>query len=190
MTRPSPPRNFLSRPGVFLVGFMGSGKTSVGLALSQLLAWHFQDLDTRIEARQGCSIAQIFSNQGEVPFRQIERHALLELIDEMRSSPTVAALGGGAFVQADNFSALERSGFPAVFLDAPVDELWRRCSVEAELRPLARDENQFRQLYERRRGLYMKAAVTVDTTGKDVDKVAAEIASWLKALQKERQREV
>jgi shikimate kinase len=177
--------------GVFLVGFMGCGKTTVGLALSHLLGWRFADLDTRISDRQGRSIPEIFRNQGERPFRQIEQSALLELIDEMRSTPTVAALGGGAFVQADNLSLLECSGFPAVFLDAPVTELWRRCCDDAQGRPLARNENQFRQLYESRRGLYMKAAVAIHTDGKDIQTVAAEVASWLKpAGTEESSREV
>ena len=173
------------------MGFMGCGKTSVGLALSRLMQWRFEDLDARISARQGFSIPEIFRNQGEARFRQFEREALLELIDEMKLHPTVAALGGGAFVQSGNLGELERSGFPAVFLDAAVDELWRRCCAQQDPRPLANDQNQFRQLYEARRGLYMKAALAIDTAAKDVDSVAAEVASWLQPrLLKERSREV
>jgi shikimate kinase len=170
---------------------MGCGKTSVGQSLSQRLEWRFADLDARISARQGCSIPEIFRNHGETRFRQIEQEALLELIDEMKLHPTVAALGGGAFVQSGNLGELERSGFPAVFLDAAVDELWRRCCAQQDPRPLANDENQFRQLYEARRGLYMKAALAIDTAAKNVDSVAAEVASWLQPrLLKERSREV
>lgn len=173
------------------MGFMGCGKTSVGHSLSRLLQWRFEDLDVRISAHQGFSIPEIFRNQGEARFRQFEREALLELIDEMKLRPTVAALGGGAFVQPGNLGELERSGFPAVFLDAAVDELWRRCCAQPDPRPLANDQNQFRQLYEARRGLYMKAALTIDTAAKNVDSVAAEVASWLQPrLLKERSREV
>jgi shikimate kinase len=166
---------------------MGCGKTTVGELLSRRLGWRFEDLDSRIQARTGTTIPQIFSNHGEARFRQIEREALLELIDEMASIPTVVALGGGAFVQAENRNLLQRSAWPTIFLDADVEDLWERCrSVEGE-RPLARDENQFRQLHEARRGFYMEASVKIDTRGKDAESVAAEIAAWLKdAMAKEK----
>ena len=155
---------------------MGSGKTSVGQVLSRRLKSEFIDLDARIEARQGCTIPEIFRNHGESGFRQAEHEALLELIGEMKASPAVAALGGGAFVQAENLRLLEASGVPVVFLDAPVEELWERCQLEDKQRPLAQDVNQFRQLYESRRPLYMKAALCIETSGKDSETIADEIA--------------
>ena len=164
--------------GLFLVGFMGSGKTSVGQVLSQRLGWNFVDLDARIEVRQGCSITEIFRNLGESGFRRGEHEALLELLREMKASPAVAALGGGAFVQAENFRLLKASGVPAVFLDAPAEELWERCRLEKH-RPLAQNLNQFRQLHESRRPLYMKAALRIETSGKDADTIADEIAAQL-----------
>jgi shikimate kinase len=180
-------RNFSRRTGVFLVGFMGCGKTTVGELLSRRLGWRFEDLDSRIQARAGRSIPTIFSNQGEACFRQIEAEALLELIDEMASTPTVAALGGGTLVQPQNRGLIENSGLSTIFLDARVEDLWERCRSAGEERPLARDKSQFQQLYEDRRSLYIEAAATIDTTGKDVESVAAEIASWLqKARPKER----
>jgi shikimate kinase len=144
-----------------------------------MLGWRFEDLDGRIEQRQNCTITQIFSNFGESTFRRIERQALLELLDEMQLSPMVVALGGGTSVQADNLNDLQRSGFPLVFLDAPVDELWRRCVPFAHERPLAKDENQFRQLYEKRRGIYMKAGTRIDTGDKHPEVVAAELIARL-----------
>ncbi len=179
------PRTLRRAPGLFLVGFMGSGKTTVGQLLSQHLGWRFEDLDGRIAAQQGCSIAEIFSNQGERRFRQMEREALLELIVEMRLRPTLAALGGGAFVQADNRSILKESGIPSVFLDASVEDLWERCRSTQE-RPLAKNKNHFRQLYEARRSSYMEAAIRIDTRGKAVETVAAEVSSWLETLAKEK----
>jgi len=167
---------------VFLVGFMGSGKSSVGHALSRRLEWRFEDLDERIQAREGRSIAEIFRHSGEVGFRQAEHMALQELVEEPPSSPVVVALGGGAFVQADNAALLQAAGALTVFLDAPVDELWRRCQNEDEPddRPLRRDERQFRQLYEARRPRYMNALLLVDTAGKDVESIAAEIIASLR----------
>lgn len=165
---------------------MASGKTTVGELLSQQLGWRFVDLDARIETRQGCRIAQIFSNHGESRFRQIEREALLELINEMASMPTVAALGGGAFVQPENRRILRESRFPAVFLDAPVEDLWERCRSAEDERPLARDKNQFEQLYEARRSLYMEAALKINTSGQAAESIAADIASRLDTFVKER----
>ena len=180
------PRNPKPPSGVFLIGFMGCGKTTVGELLSRRLGWRFQDLDVRIQARAGSTIPQIFSNHGEARFRQIEREALLELMKEMVSVPTVVALGGGTFVQPDNRMLLHGSAWPTIFLDADVQDLWERCRSVAGERPLARDENQFRQLHERRRSFYMEASIKVDTRGKDAASIASEIASRLNDAIKEK----
>lgn len=167
---------------LILVGFMGAGKTSVGLTLSHLLGWRFQDLDARIEVRERRTIPEIFQESGETEFRRAEREALIELLQEMMSVPTVAALGGGTFVQNDNLTLVARSKVPAIFLDAPVQELWQRCQQGDTSRPLMKSQNQFRQLYEARRTLYMKAAVHVDTSGKDINTIAGEIARQLSLI--------
>lgn len=164
---------------VFLVGFMGAGKSSVGRALSRQLGWPFEDLDERIQAREGRSIEQIFRESGEVEFRRLEHAALRELLSDLGSGPRVVALGGGTFVQEKNVALLAESGVPAVFLDAPVEELFRRCQQEQLERPLRRDQEQFRKLYEERRPGYMVAALRIETGGKDVDTVAAEVAQSL-----------
>ena len=159
---------------MFLVGFMGAGKSSVGLALSRKLGWPFEDLDERIEAQQGRSIEQIFQQSGESTFRQIEHAALRSLIPDLGASPKVVAVGGGAYAQANNAALLEDAGFPAIFLDAPVEELFRRCQEQQLKRPLRGDLEEFRRLYETRRPCYLKAAVRIETGGKDIEKIAAE----------------
>jgi shikimate kinase len=164
--------------GLILVGFMGAGKTSVGLTLSHRLGWRFQDLDSRIEARERQTISEIF-REGEATFRLAEQAALAELLVEMSSSPTVAALGGGTFVQPHNLALVVSSSLPTVFLDAPVKELWSRCQSGGNSRPLMKSENQFRQLYEARRPHYMKAGLLVDTSSKDTESIADEIAARL-----------
>lgn len=174
MNPQSPPR------AIVLVGFMGAGKTSVGSALAALLGWPFVDLDDRIAASEGRSIPAIFQQAGEAAFRRAETRALAELLRELPASGAcVLALGGGAFTQQENIELLERNGSPVVFLDAPVEELRRRCAPEGALRPLFRDENQFRQLYEARRRHYMKAALRVDTGAKSVEQVASELIALL-----------
>ncbi len=164
---------------VLLVGFMGAGKTSVGRALGRRLGLPFEDLDDRIQQREGKSIEQIFRESGEAEFRRAETAALRELLAELGSSFRVVALGGGAFVQPDNAALISGAQVHLVFLDAPVDELLRRCEDEAIKRPLRQDPEQFRELYGKRWQSYMRADVRIETSGKDVETVAAEVACSL-----------
>src|SRR6202142_4743179 len=166
-------------PTVFLVGFMGAGKTSVGRALSRRWGLPFEDLDDRIQVREGKTIAQIFRESGEAEFRKAETAALRELLAEPGSPSRVVALGGGAFVQDVNAALIAEAEAHSVFLDAPVKELLRRCDEEGKERPLRQNPKQFRELYEKRRRSYMKAAVRIQTNGKDVEAVAAEVACSL-----------
>jgi shikimate kinase len=163
---------------IFLVGFMGSGKTSVGRILSHRLNWRFEDLDDRIQEREGRSIAQIFRESGEEGFRKAEHAALRDLVQELNSTHVVIALGGGAVVQPENHVLVNTPGGRTVFLDAGLEELWRRCQDSVE-RPLRGDEQHFRHLYERRLPHYRKASVRVDTGGKDVESIAKEIVATL-----------
>jgi shikimate kinase len=169
---------------VFLVGFMGAGKSSVGRALGQQLNWVFEDLDDRIERREGRKIADIFRDSGEEEFRRAEHAALRQVIDEFRGGGVkVIALGGGAFVQEKNAKLLSESAVSTVFLDAPVEELWRRCSEQAREagaeRPLLRSPQQFRELHQTRCNSYARASVRIQTGGRSVESIAAEIAKKL-----------
>jgi shikimate kinase len=161
---------------IILVGFMGAGKTSVGKELASLLGWPFEDLDDRIQARERRTIEEIFRDSGEVEFRRCEHMALRELLSESESDSRVIALGGGAFAQTENASLLQDRRIPSVFLDASVEELFRRCQRQGLKRPLHQDETHFRNLYEMRRPLYMAATCRVETGGKAVAEIAAEIA--------------
>jgi shikimate kinase len=166
---------------IFLVGFMGAGKTSVGRVLSRNLGWPFVDLDDRIQAREGRSIAEIFQQAGESHFRETEFAALEELLREVEGGePLIVALGGGAFVQDRIASLLENSGSVTVFLDAPASELWRRCDADMVKRPLRRQEEDFRHLYEKRRPRYLEAQVRIETAGREIEFIAREIANSLR----------
>jgi len=164
---------------VFLVGFMGAGKTSVGHALSRRLGLPFEDLDDRIEDREGKTIAQIFRESGEAGFRRAETAALRALLEEPVSSSRLVALGGGAFVEPVNAVLMNDAQAISVFLDAPVEELFRRCDEQERVRPLRQNPKQFRDLYEKRSSSYSKASLRIETGGKDVEAVAAEVACSL-----------
>ena len=163
---------------------MGAGKTSVGRALAQRLNWVFEDLDDRIQTREGRTVAEIFRDSGEPEFRRAESAALQHVIEQLSGgSAKIVALGGGAFVQKQNAALLEASGRPIVFLDAPVEELWQRCRTQAmengTKRPLQRSMDEFRKLYATRRKSYSKASLRVQTGSRAVETIAAEIAKAL-----------
>jgi shikimate kinase len=163
---------------------MGSGKTSTGRALAELLRWEFVDLDEEIERREQMPIRQLFQESGEVEFRAIEHTTLRECLARM-SKPTVVALGGGASIQPDNAELLQAGHALTFFLETPVEEMLTRCGVEdapdpRNPRPLAADKTEFRKLYEQRLPSYRAAVFTVATSGKTVEVVASEIAEILK----------
>ena len=161
---------------VFLVGFMASGKTSVGRELARRLNWDFLDLDALIESREHKTVPDIFRDHGEPHFRQAETSALGHLISNLQRN-SVVALGGGAFVQEQNRQLLHN--WPSVFLEASPEELWRRCLEDPAERPLRKNRSQFAQLYGERLPYYRMAKVTVETTGRDVSAITAEIAGTL-----------
>jgi shikimate kinase len=161
---------------VFLTGYMGSGKSSVGQELARRLHWDFIDLDARIEMRERKSIPEIFSGSGEPGFRIAETAALLELTQSLERD-SVVALGGGAFVQDKNRELVQP--WPSVFLQAPVDELWRRSSDENEIRPLRKDREQFARLYAERLPFYRQATLCLETSGKKPVAICLEIEAAL-----------
>jgi len=161
---------------LFLVGFMASGKSTVGPELARRLGWEYVDLDFRIEAREQASILEIFRDRGEAGFRRAEIDALQDLTQSLQRD-SVVALGGGAFAQ-ENVRALLRD-WPSVFLNAPVEELWQRSQMDGLERPLRRDRQQFAQLHETRLPFYRQATVTVETAGRDVASICEEIEGVL-----------
>lgn len=182
--RPRATRRNASPSALILVGFMGAGKTTVGRTLANKLGWVFEDLDDRIERRERRMVPEIFRHSGEAAFRRAEHSALEELLTlpDIHEGKIIA-LGGGAFVLKDNCLLIESAGVSTIFLDAPVDELWRRCCAQDEQhainRPLLGNLENFRDLYRARRPYYLKAALTHQTGGKTAEQIAAEIIQAL-----------
>lgn len=164
---------------VALVGFMGAGKSTVGPALAQRLKWQFFDLDQLVEARDGRTVEQIFRESGEADFRNLEQTLLRESLTGLKASGSVLALGGGAFAQPEIRQLLLEANVPSVFLDASVEELFRRSDQPGVIRPLRCDAKQFQELYEQRRQAYRQADIRVETGNKDIRTVVEEIVSAL-----------
>ena len=163
--------------GIVLVGFMGSGKSSVGRELARRFDAPFVDVDEWIESSAGCRIRDLFAREGEQAFREREKAALREVLSVKGG---VIAPGGGAFADEEN-RVLLRSYAPVVYLDTAVETLLERLAADHG-RPLLRGEDReevVRALLSRRVPGYRTADVTVRTDGRTVEEVAGQVADWI-----------
>jgi shikimate kinase len=165
-----------STPGIYVVGFMASGKSTVGRLLAHRLGWSFFDTDEDIQAAEGTTIAEIFDTRGEAEFRRIETGVIHRHVHRIgQGSPAVLALGGGAFAAQANRALLRNNGV-TVWLDCPFEVVERRVAL-ASHRPLARDPRQFAALYHARREAYALADVRVPIENDDPAGVVEAILS-------------
>jgi shikimate kinase len=143
-------------PGLYLVGFMGSGKSTVGRHVAKSLGWRFADLDEDIESRERLSIPEIFDARGEDEFRRLESFALHRRVEDIaRGMPWVIAVGGGCYTRPDNMDLIQNHGV-TIWLDASLEMIRSRIAHSSH-RPLARDPEKMAQLYEERRSCYERA---------------------------------
>ena len=159
---------------VVLVGFMGSGKTSVGRLLARRLGYRLEDMDRRIEERTGRRIAAIFRDDGEEAFRRLECEEARILSD---LPGTVVATGGGAFARPDT-RALLRKGALTVWLRCDLDTLIARVPADGS-RPLAGNRDIMRALLEEREPSYRLADATVDASAGTPREVVNRIAGLI-----------
>lgn len=161
-------------PGLYLVGFMASGKTTIGQAVAEQLGWSFADVDNEIEREQGISIAEIFSRHGEAQFRYLEAEAIRHHVGRVEAGlPWVVALGGGAIIQPANWQLIQNNGV-TVWLDCPLEIVRRRLGDDVT-RPLARDRASLASLYDHRRPLYSRADFRIEIDSDDVSETAGRI---------------
>lgn len=157
---------------LFLVGFMGAGKTTVGRSLARLLGWDFLDLDEAIETAEKRSIARIFAESGEPHFRERERSVLSGLADRQR---LVVACGGGTYAHPASAAIIDRLG-TAVWLEAPIGLCLRRAASGAP-RPLLKGARQAESLYRARLPRYRSAPLHLDVERLTPEEAAERIAA-------------
>ena len=161
---------------LFLVGFMASGKTTVGPVLAAQLGVPFTDLDRLIEEENGATIATIIGRDGEESFRQMETATLRQAIEKM---PGVIAPGGGAITRSENRRLMADHG-TVIWLDAPFELCWERIGTDKVVRPLATDEVSARARYEQRQPLYEESPLRIAVTaGLTPDQIARTIVQSL-----------
>jgi shikimate kinase len=161
---------------VYLVGFMGAGKTTLARALGARLGWRAEDVDERIEAREHRTIAQVFAREGEPYFRSVERQVLLDLLPLRHA---VVATGGGTFADLENRALINRDGL-SIWIDVPLALLVERVPSDGR-RPLAADRARFEQLYETRRAGYRQAHYRLDAERSPVPALVEQVMDYLDA---------
>jgi len=158
---------------IFLAGFMGTGKSTVGRLVAKEFKMKFIDMDEEIEKEEGMSIPQIFRLKGEKYFRRKEKEWVKKLIKEEN---IVVALGGGTIVDEENLELLKKSGF-IILLKAEPQIIWERTRHFTH-RPLLNVPNpleKIKELLKFREPFYNKVSVQIDTSFKSVEQVTAEI---------------
>jgi shikimate kinase len=159
---------------VYLVGFMGAGKTTLGRALADRLHWELEDIDARIERREARDIPTIFRQDGEAYFRLVEREELVALLPQRG---VVVATGGGTFADPASRALMLGDG-AVIWLDAPLDRLLERVPLDGR-RPLAADRLEMERLYNRRLGAYQQAHLRLDAGRASVADLVDQAADWL-----------
>lgn len=164
---------------IFLIGFMGAGKSTIAKALQRELGFPLVEMDARIVQEQGMSINDIFAQYGEAHFRDIESQLVVDL---GKQEPSIVSCGGGVVVRPENTENMKKSG-RIVFLKATPETIYERVKNSTE-RPILNGHmnvEYIAQLMEKRRALYEAAAdITIQTDGKTREQICEEIIGKLR----------
>ncbi len=143
---------------IFLVGFMGSGKSTIGILLSEYLGWEFVDLDKVIEEKEGMKIKDIFAVKGEDYFRNLEIKTLKDILSKEK---VVVATGGGLGARREAMEIMKANGF-VVWLDISFEEFMKRCGKDPNRPLLKKGRGELEKLFNERRKVYREADLRVD----------------------------
>jgi len=161
---------------IYLVGFMGAGKTTVGRQLARRLGWRLTDIDEMIERREHHTVSDVFARKGEPYFRSVERAVL---VDQLPTRHVVVATGGGTFADPQNRAIINQDGL-SVWLDVPFERLVARVPADGR-RPLAADRVEFERLFLLRRAAYEQAQLRLDASRATVPALVEQLMDWLAA---------
>ncbi|MDR3627078.1 MAG: shikimate kinase [Ignavibacteriaceae bacterium] len=172
---------------IYLTGFMGSGKSTIGPILANTLGWDFYDLDVVIEKKEGKKISKIFEDSGEVYFRDLEKQMLKDFAGRAN---IIIALGGGTITNQDNIDLLKKTG-KIIYLKMSAEAAYKRLRFKRDRPILTRDgtvnlsKSEFTariaQLLEERSGYYEQADIIINTDNLQLGFIVDEIAKILKA---------
>ena len=162
---------------IYLVGFMGSGKSTIARALGARLRWRAEDVDDLIERRERHTIAEIFARQGEPYFRSVERE-ILRLLQPLRH--VIVATGGGTFADPENRAAINFDGV-SIWIDVPLPDLLHRIPLDGR-RPLAASRADLERLYVARTDAYRLAHLRISASRASVTSVVDRILDALNQL--------
>ena len=160
---------------IVLIGFMGTGKSTVGKRVAQALAWDFVDTDCEIGEVTNLSVTEIFRRHGETRFRSEERIVVARLSQQEQ---IVIATGGGTVLNPLNWEALAQNGI-VIALHASIEAILSRIGHKND-RPLLKGSKEaIEKLWSERQACYAKADFTIDTSQKTIDEVVSEILTRL-----------
>ena len=181
---------FLRKDRIYLTGFMGSGKSTIGPILANTIGYDFLDIDRSIETREGRTVTEIFRERGEEYFRSIEREIIARICSQPR---LVVSLGGGTITDQETFRIIASSGI-LVYLKVAPEQLYRRLHRRSD-RPLLSDlegnrlsepelRKRIQTLHAAREPIYSKADIVVETdevrVGLTVDRIVKRLSRYLR----------
>jgi len=160
---------------IYLVGFMGSGKSTVGRLIAQKLNLQFVDIDKEIEKEQKMCIPDIFSKKGEPFFRELEKEKIQQLTQK---DGYVISTGGGLGANPENMKTMKKNGY-VVWLDTSLEEVLKRCKNDTDRPLLNQPLEKVEKLYEDRKEVYSQAHFKVKTDSKTPEEIAEEVVKWI-----------
>lgn len=164
---------------IFLVGYMGAGKSTIGKKLAKVLGYRFIDTDKALEKHFKRKMSDIFKDLGEAVFRQEEERLIEKLAYKYNY---IVSTGGGTLTRTETFYTAQRAGF-LIYLRAPVEVLYERTIFSQKDRPLINmpdSEERFKKRFTVREPYYIRADYTVDTADVPSDSVVQELVKWIR----------
>ena len=161
---------------IYIVGFMGAGKSTLAEALAARLDWRMEDIDKLVEQQERLTVAEIFSLRGEPHFRSVERAVLTDLLPARH---VVIATGGGTYADPSNRALINRDG-ASIWLDVSLMRVIERLPPDGR-RPLAADRSSMEQLFRARQSAYRHAHARLDAERASTGELVERALDWLAA---------